>query len=163
TVEVSGTVDEESGGFAGGAYLAETRRIAAGRTDYVVIPEPHSPDRICVGHRGVYWFEVTLEGRIAHGSLPFLGVSALGHIGATAGAGGGAPPAPARPGPRAPPPCPSTLPERGTRPSTSTRSRAASRARGPRPPAWPIAAGPCSTAGSCSRRGSIARARRWSS
>ncbi len=81
TVEVSGTVDEESGGFAGVAYLAERKRIAAGRTDYVIIPEPHSPDRICVGHRGVYWFEVTLEGRIAHGSMPFLGTSAIEHMG----------------------------------------------------------------------------------
>jgi succinyl-diaminopimelate desuccinylase len=81
TVEVSGTVDEESGGFAGVAYLAEQKRIAAGRTDYVIIPEPHSPDRICVGHRGVYWFEVTTEGRIAHGSMPFLGVSAIEHMG----------------------------------------------------------------------------------
>src|SRR5262249_8671149 len=67
---------------AGVAYLAERKRIAAGRTDYVIIPEPHSPDRICVGHRGVYWFEVTLEGRIAHGSMPFLGRSAIEHMGA---------------------------------------------------------------------------------
>jgi succinyl-diaminopimelate desuccinylase len=81
TVEVSGTVDEESGGFAGVAYLAEQKHIAKGRTDYVIIPEPHSPDRICVGHRGVYWFEVTTEGRIAHGSMPFLGVSAIEHMG----------------------------------------------------------------------------------
>ena len=28
------------------------------RTDYVIIPEPLNVDRICVGHRGVYWFEV---------------------------------------------------------------------------------------------------------
>jgi succinyl-diaminopimelate desuccinylase len=81
TIEVSGTVDEESGGFAGVAYLAEQKRIAKGRTDFVIIPEPHSPHRICVGHRGVYWFEVTTEGRIAHGSMPFLGVSAIEHMG----------------------------------------------------------------------------------
>ena len=81
TVEVSGTVDEESGGFAGVAYLAEKKRIAKGHTDFVIIPEPHSPDRICIGHRGVYWFEVTTEGRIAHGSMPFLGVSAIEHMG----------------------------------------------------------------------------------
>src|SRR5947207_8464488 len=81
TVEVSGTVDEESGGFAGVAYLAEHKRIARGRTDYVIIPEPHSPHRVCVGHRGVYWFEVTTEGRIAHGSMPFLGTSAIEHMG----------------------------------------------------------------------------------
>ena len=77
TIEISGTVDEESGGFAGVAWLAEQGRIAKGRTDYVIIPEPLNVDRICVGHRGVYWFEVTTRGRIAHGSMPFLGVSAI--------------------------------------------------------------------------------------
>ncbi len=82
TVEVSGTVDEESGGWAGVAYLAETGRIAKGHTDAVIIPEPLCVDRICVGHRGVYWFEVTTHGRIAHGSMPFLGTSAVDHMGA---------------------------------------------------------------------------------
>ena len=33
--------------------------LSAGRTDYVIIPEPLDVDRICIGHRGVYWFEVT--------------------------------------------------------------------------------------------------------
>jgi succinyl-diaminopimelate desuccinylase len=81
-LEVSGTVDEESGGFAGMAFLAQTGRIARGRTDYVIIPEPLGVDRICIGHRGVWWFEVELRGRIAHGSMPFLGVSAIDHMGA---------------------------------------------------------------------------------
>src|SRR5579862_9566504 len=76
-IEISGTVDEESGGFAGVAYLAEVGRIARGKTDFVIIPEPLNVDRICVGHRGVYWFELTTRGRIAHGSMPFLGVSAI--------------------------------------------------------------------------------------
>jgi len=76
-IEISGTVDEESGGFAGVAHLAEIGRIARGRTDFVIIPEPLNVDRICVGHRGVYWFELTTRGRIAHGSMPFLGVSAI--------------------------------------------------------------------------------------
>ncbi len=76
-IEISGTVDEESGGFAGVAWLAETGRIAHGKTDYVIIPEPLNVDRICVGHRGVYWFELALGGRIAHGSMPFLGVNAI--------------------------------------------------------------------------------------
>ena len=82
TIEISGTVDEESGGFAGVAWLARTRaaRVAT-RTDYVIIPEPLNVDRICVGHRGVYWFEVATHGRIAHGSMPFLGVSAIEHMG----------------------------------------------------------------------------------
>src|SRR6266850_4019602 len=77
TVEISGTVDEESGGFAGVAWLAERGRIAKARTDYVIIPEPLNVDRICLGHRGVYWFELTTRGRTAHGSMPFLGVSAI--------------------------------------------------------------------------------------
>jgi succinyl-diaminopimelate desuccinylase len=76
-IEISGTADEESGGFAGVAWLAERGRIAQGKTDYVIIPEPLNVDRICIGHRGVYWFELTLGGRIAHGSMPFLGVSAI--------------------------------------------------------------------------------------
>lgn len=77
TVEVSGTVDEESGGFAGVAWLAERGRISSTRTDYCIIPEPLNVDRVCIGHRGVYWFEVAAFGRIAHGSMPFLGVSAI--------------------------------------------------------------------------------------
>jgi succinyl-diaminopimelate desuccinylase len=77
TLEISGTVDEESGGFAGVAWLAEQGRIAKARTDYVIIPEPLNVDRISVGHRGVYWFELTLVGRMAHGSMPFLGASAI--------------------------------------------------------------------------------------
>ena len=81
SVEISGTVDEESGGFAGVAWLAEHQRIGADRTDFAIIPEPLGVDRICIGHRGVYWFEVQLRGRIAHGSMPFLGVSAIDHLG----------------------------------------------------------------------------------
>ena len=81
TVEISGTADEESGGFAGVAYLAETGRIRKDRTDFVIIPEPLNVDRICVGHRGVYWFEVTARGRMGHGSMPFLGVSAIDGMG----------------------------------------------------------------------------------
>ncbi len=79
-VEISGTVDEESGGFAGVAFLCEQKRIASARTDYVIIPEPLNVDRVCIGHRGVYWFEVTTHGRVAHGSMPFLGVSAIEHM-----------------------------------------------------------------------------------
>jgi succinyl-diaminopimelate desuccinylase len=82
TVEVSGTVDEESGGFAGVAYLAEKGRIASTRTDYVIIPEPLGVDRICIGHRGVFWLKVTARGRTAHGSMPFLGASAIEQMGA---------------------------------------------------------------------------------
>ena len=81
SIEISGSVDEESGGFAGVAWLAERGHISAARTDYVIIPEPLYVDRICIGHRGVYWFEVTTHGRIAHGSMPFHGVNAIEHMG----------------------------------------------------------------------------------
>ena len=47
----------------------------------MIIPEPFGVDRICVGHRGVWWFEVTTHGRTAHGSMPFLGVSAIDAMG----------------------------------------------------------------------------------
>ncbi len=76
-VEQSGTVDEESGGFAGMAYLAERGYVSRDRTDYAILTEPLNVDRVCLGHRGVYWFEVATLGRIAHGSMPFLGVSAI--------------------------------------------------------------------------------------
>ena len=81
SVEISGTVDEESGGFAGVAWLAQHGRLSADRTDFAIIPEPLYVDRICIGHRGVYWFEVLTKGRIAHGSMPFHGVNAVEHMG----------------------------------------------------------------------------------
>ncbi len=77
SVEISGTVDEESGGQAGVRWLAEKGHLASDRTDYVIIPEPFGRDRVCVGHRGVYWFKVTARGRMAHGSMPFLGINAI--------------------------------------------------------------------------------------
>jgi len=81
TVEVSGTVDEESGGLAGVAWLAEQGKLDASLTDFVIIPEPFGVDRICLGHRGVYWFDVVTHGRTAHGSMPFLGESAIVSMG----------------------------------------------------------------------------------
>jgi len=76
-IDISGTVDEESGGFAGVGWLAEQKWISRERTTAVIIPEPFGVDRVCIGHRGVYWFEVIAEGRIAHGSMPYLGVNAV--------------------------------------------------------------------------------------
>ncbi|MHA1567704.1 MAG: acetylornithine deacetylase/succinyl-diaminopimelate desuccinylase family protein [Alphaproteobacteria bacterium] len=76
-IEISGTVDEESGGYAGVAWLAERGYFSTPRVDHVIIPEPLNKDCVCLGHRGVWWAEVTVNGRIAHGSMPFLGVSAI--------------------------------------------------------------------------------------
>jgi succinyl-diaminopimelate desuccinylase len=81
TLEVSGTVDEESGGLAGVGLLAERQWLSKDKTDFVIIPEPLDVDRVCIGHRGVYWFEVEARGRIGHGSMPFLGASAIEGMG----------------------------------------------------------------------------------
>ena len=64
------------------AYLAEQGRFDPCRVQHVIIPEPLGKDRICLGHRGVWWAEIETHGRIAHGSMPFLGDSAIRHMGA---------------------------------------------------------------------------------
>jgi succinyl-diaminopimelate desuccinylase len=79
-LEVSGTVDEESGGFGGVHYLAQRGWFSPPRVDHVIIPEPLNVDRVCIGHRGVWWAEVETHGRMAHGSMPFLGDCAVRHM-----------------------------------------------------------------------------------
>jgi len=81
-IEISGTCDEESGGFGGVAYLAEQGWFNPARVQHVVIPEPLNKERICLGHRGVLWAEIETHGHIAHGSMPFLGDCAVRHMGA---------------------------------------------------------------------------------
>jgi succinyl-diaminopimelate desuccinylase len=81
-IEISGTADEETGGFGGVAYLAEKGFFTPERVQHVIIPEPLHKDRICLGHRGVWWAEIETHGRIAHGSMPFLGDCAVRHMGA---------------------------------------------------------------------------------
>ena len=79
-IEISATADEETGGFGGVAYLAAAGHFA--RVDHVIIPEPLNKDRVCLGHRGVWWAELETFGRIAHGSMPFLGDCAVRHMAA---------------------------------------------------------------------------------
>lgn len=81
-IEISGTADEETGGFGGVAYLAEKGYFAPTRVQHVIIPEPLGLDCICLGHRGAWWAEIETKGRIAHGSMPFLGDCAVRHMGA---------------------------------------------------------------------------------
>ena len=81
-LEISGTVDEESGGYGGVAWLAERGFFSPPRVDHVIIPEPLDVDRVCIGHRGVWWAEIETFGRIAHGSMPFLGDCAVRHMAA---------------------------------------------------------------------------------
>ncbi|GGB89887.1 succinyl-diaminopimelate desuccinylase [Marivita lacus] len=82
SIEISGTADEESGGYGGVAYLAEQGWFAPERVQHVIIPEPLNKDRICLGHRGGWWAEIETKGEIAHGSMPFLGDCAVRHMGA---------------------------------------------------------------------------------
>ncbi len=81
-IEISGTVDEESGGFGGVAHLAKLGYFSPPKVDHVIIPEPLNKERICLGHRGVWWAEIETKGEIAHGSMPFLGDCAVRHMGA---------------------------------------------------------------------------------
>jgi succinyl-diaminopimelate desuccinylase len=81
-LEISGTVDEESGGYGGVHYLAQRGWFSPPRVDHVIIPEPLNVDRVCIGHRGVWWAEIETYGRIAHGSMPFLGDCAVRHMNA---------------------------------------------------------------------------------
>jgi len=81
-IEISATADEESGGYGGVAWLAERGYFDPARVQHVIIPEPLHKDQICLGHRGVWWAEIETQGRIAHGSMPFLGDSAVRHMGA---------------------------------------------------------------------------------
>jgi succinyl-diaminopimelate desuccinylase len=81
-IEISGTADEETGGYGGVAWLAEQGYFSPERVQHVIIPEPLNKDRICLGHRGVWWAEIETHGEIAHGSMPFLGDCAVRHMGA---------------------------------------------------------------------------------
>ncbi len=81
-IEISGTADEESGGYGGVAYLAEKGYFSPRRVQHVIIPEPLNKDRVCLGHRGGWWAEIETFGEIAHGSMPFLGDCAVRHMGA---------------------------------------------------------------------------------
>lgn len=81
-IEISGTADEESGGYGGVAYLAEKGFFSPQRVQHVIIPEPLNKDRVCLGHRGGWWAEIETFGEIAHGSMPFLGDCAVRHMGA---------------------------------------------------------------------------------
>ena len=81
-IEISGTADEESGGYGGVAYLAEQGFFSPKRVQHVIIPEPLQKDRVCLGHRGGWWAEIETFGEIAHGSMPFLGDCAVRHMGA---------------------------------------------------------------------------------
>ncbi|ATC63746.1 acetylornithine deacetylase [Nibricoccus aquaticus] len=73
-VEVSFTADEETDSALGAGWVVEHAPISP---DYAVVMEGGEGNRVCCGHNGVVWLEVTVHGRAAHGSQPHKGVNAF--------------------------------------------------------------------------------------
>jgi acetylornithine deacetylase len=73
-VLVACVADEEFGSQGTEEVLA---RFGA---DAAIVAEPSGLE-LTVAHRGFAWFEVTLAGRAAHGSMPHQGVDAIAHAG----------------------------------------------------------------------------------
>ncbi len=73
-VEVSFTADEETDSALGTGWLVEHAPI---RPDYAVVMEGGQWGKVCCGHNGVVWLEVTVHGKAVHGSVPHLGINAL--------------------------------------------------------------------------------------
>ncbi|HJP32963.1 MAG: ArgE/DapE family deacylase [Candidatus Latescibacteria bacterium] len=73
-VEVSFTADEETGGALGAGWIARKGLV---RADYAIECEGASGSRVGVGHNGVLWLEVDVEGKAAHASSPDRGVNAF--------------------------------------------------------------------------------------
>ena len=73
-VEVSFTADEETGGGLGAGWIVREGLIDA---DYAVECEGASGSRVGLGHNGVLWLEVEVEGKSAHASSPERGVNAF--------------------------------------------------------------------------------------
>lgn len=73
-IEVSFTADEETDSELGTGWLVHRAPIDP---DYAIVMEGGEGNAVCCGHNGTLWFEVTVHGRAAHGSLPERGVNAL--------------------------------------------------------------------------------------
>jgi succinyl-diaminopimelate desuccinylase len=73
-VEVSFTADEETDSFLGARWVVDEAPISP---DYAIVMEGAEGDKVCCGHNGTLWMEVTVLGRAAHGSTPEKGVNAL--------------------------------------------------------------------------------------
>ena len=73
-VSFSAVPDEEIGGGAGASYLVEQKGRFA---DLCIISEPSGLSSIWDSHKGQAWLEVTVRGKSAHASTPWLGVNAF--------------------------------------------------------------------------------------
>ena len=70
----SAVPDEEIGGGAGARFLVEQKGRFA---DLCIIAEPSGLSSIWDSHKGQAWLEVTVRGKSAHASTPWLGVNAF--------------------------------------------------------------------------------------
>lgn len=73
-IEVSFTADEETGGALGAGWVVREGLV---RADFAIACEGASGSRVGLGHNGVLWIEVEVEGKAAHGSSPDRGVNAF--------------------------------------------------------------------------------------
>jgi succinyl-diaminopimelate desuccinylase len=78
TLELELVADEESGGFKGAGWLAETKKVAP---DIAIVGEP-TLLRVVRAQRGIAWSRITTHGVAAHGSAPERGVNAIDHMSA---------------------------------------------------------------------------------
>lgn len=77
TFIASATPDEESGGQGGVGYMVEKGYFTKESTDYCVITECLDVDKVCIGHRGTLWFEISIKGKQSHGSMPSEGINPI--------------------------------------------------------------------------------------
>lgn len=77
SITQSMTVDEETGGYTGVGELVREGYISRDNTDYCVYTECFDSSRICLGHRGVLKFSVTVHGEKAHGCMAHDGRNAI--------------------------------------------------------------------------------------
>src|SRR5258708_19735417 len=80
TLEISGTVDEESGGYGGVHYLAERGWFSQPPVDHVIIPDPLNVDRVCIVHRGVCGPEIKTPLPLRPPATPILRAFRIPHI-----------------------------------------------------------------------------------
>jgi succinyl-diaminopimelate desuccinylase len=72
-MQASFTCDEETGGDAGAGYLSKEGYL---KGDLGIVEGIHGPV-ITVANKGLLWHEVSVIGRAAHGSRPYLGLNAF--------------------------------------------------------------------------------------
>jgi acetylornithine deacetylase/succinyl-diaminopimelate desuccinylase len=70
-VTLGAVIDEEMQSLG-----AEALILGGFRADAAVVGEPTN-NQIAIGHKGLEWLEVELEGRAAHGGTPSAGISAI--------------------------------------------------------------------------------------